>query len=118
MVDPNDGAPPESRPPQVADLVNRAEAAGIVRGMWHGDIGSESFAAGERLTQADITTGVMVDMYRNMRPHLLPPDAYSRLDAPAERCHATREFRRTALEDVAAAPSKAEPHLATREAAT
>lgn len=86
--------------------------------LWHGDIGSESFAAGGRLTQADITIGVMVDMYRNVPPHLLPPDAYPRLDAPAERCHAMREFQRAALEDVAAAPSTAEPHLAAREAAT
>ena len=59
MVDPNDDAPQESRPPQLADLLslcrslNREAAryvvvggmamiqAGIVRRMWHGDIGSE-----------------------------------------------------------------------------
>ena len=72
----------------------------------------ESFAAGERLTQADITTGVMVDMYRSTHRQLLPPGQYPRLDALAARCHAMPEFRRTSLEDVSAAPSKAEPHLA------
>ena len=78
----------------------------------------EPFAAGERLTQADVTTGVMVGMYRNMHQHLLPPGAYPRLDALAERCHAMPEFQRARLEDVSAAPSKAEPHLSPREAAT
>ena len=72
----------------------------------------EPFAAGERLTQADITTGVMVDMYRNTHRQLLPPGRYPRLDALAARCHAMPEFRRASLEDVSATPSKAEPHLA------
>ena len=73
------------------------------------------FAAGERLTQADITTGVMVDMYRNMHRHLLPAGRYSRLDTLAARCHAMSEYQRARLEDVAGAPSKAEPHLAPRQ---
>ena len=74
------------------------------------------FAAGERLTQADITTGVMVDMYRNMHRHLLPAGQYFRLDALAARCHAMPEYRRARLEDVSVAPSKAEPHLAPQSA--
>ena len=76
----------------------------------------EPYAAGERLTQADITTGVMVDMYRNMHRHLLPAGQYFRLDALAARCHAMPEYRRARLEDVSVAPSKAEPHLAPQSA--
>ena len=74
----------------------------------------EPFAAGGKLTQADITTGVMVDMYRNSHPQLLPPGQYPRLDALAARCHAMPEFQRAGLEDVSGAPSKAEPHLAAQ----
>lgn len=74
------------------------------------------FAAGERLTQADVTTGVMIDMFRNMHEQLLPEGRYRRLDALAERCHAMAEFQRAGLEDVSAAPSKAEPHLAAQPA--
>lgn len=72
----------------------------------------EPFAAGERLTQADITTGVMAGMYRNMHPQLLPAGRFPRLDALGARCHAMPEFQRASLEDVSEAPSKAEPHLA------
>ena len=80
----------------------------------------EPFAAGERLTQADITTGVMVDMYRSTHRQLLPPGQYPRLDALAARCHAMPEFRRASLEDVSSVPSKAERHLAapTQQAVT
>ena len=78
----------------------------------------EPFAAGERLTQADVTTGVMVGMYRNMHQHLLPAGAYRRLDALADRCNAMPEFQRAPLEDVSGALSKAEPHLAPQQEAT
>ena len=74
------------------------------------------FAAGDRLTQADVTVGVMAGMYRNMHQHLLPAGRYLRLDALADRCHAMPEFQRAALEDVSAAPSNAEPHLAPQSA--
>ena len=74
----------------------------------------EPFAAGGKLTQADITTGVMVDMYRNTHPHLLPPGRYPGLDALADRCHAMSAFRRARREDISGAPSKAEPHRAAR----
>ena len=74
----------------------------------------EPFAAGGKLTQADITTGVMVDMYRNTHPHLLPPGRCPGLDALADRCHAMSAFRRARREDVSGAPSKAEPHPAAR----
>ena len=74
------------------------------------------FAAGDRLTQADVTVGVMVDMYRNMHQHLMPEGRYSRLDALAERCHAMSAFERAALEDISATPSNAEPHLASQPA--
>ena len=70
------------------------------------------FAAGEKLTQADITTGVMVDMYRASHRHLLPPGRYPGLDALANRCHAMSAFQRAHREDISGAPSKAEPHLA------
>ena len=74
-------------------------------------------AAGDRLTQADVTTGVMVGMYRNMHQHLLPQGRFPRLDALADRCNAMAAFRRAVLEDVSAAPSNAEPHLAPQQAA-
>ena len=76
----------------------------------------EPFAAGDRLTQADVTTGVMVGMYRNMHQHLLPQGRFPRLDALADRCNAMAAFRRAVLEDVSAAPSNAEPHLAPQQA--
>ena len=72
------------------------------------------FAAGDRLTQADVTTGVMAGMYRNMHQQLLPAGRYPRLDALAARCHAMPEFQRASPEDVSSVPSKAEPHLAAR----
>ena len=80
----------------------------------------EPFAAGDRLTQADVTTGVMIDMYRNMHQQLLPPGRFPRLGSLAARCHAMPEFQRASLEDVSSVPSKAEPHLAVqaRQAAT
>ena len=45
---------------------------------------------------------------------------YTRRVAMADRCHAKSEFQRARLEDVAGAPSKAEPHLSEppRQAAT
>ena len=55
-------------------------------------------AAGERLTQADVSTGVMYDMIAAVHPHLLPPGAHPKLDALAARCRATPEFQRAALE--------------------
>ena len=78
----------------------------------------EPFVAGERLTQADITTGVMIDMYRSMHPHLMPVGQFPRLDALADRCHAMAGFQRARLEDDRDAPSKAEPHLAAQESST
>lgn len=70
------------------------------------------FAAGEKLTQADITTGIMVDMYRSSHRHLLPPGRYPGLDALADRCHAMSAFQRARREDASGTSSKAEPHPA------
>ncbi len=57
---------------------------------WEGQIGSALGAmetdaqapwiAGERLTQADVTAGVMVDFTRLYHPRLLPQGQYRRLD--------------------------------------
>ena len=74
------------------------------------------FAAGERLTQADVTTGVMVDMFRDVHRTLLPEGRYHRLDALAERCHAMTAFQRAGLEDVAATRSRTRPHAAAEPA--
>lgn len=57
-----------------------------------------------------------------MHQHLLSEGRYHRLDALAGRRHVMSEFQRARLEveDVAGAPSKAEPHPSEqpREAAT
>ena len=56
------------------------------------------YAAGERMTQADVSSGVTYDMMANLHPHLLPPGAHPKFAALAARCHATPEFQRAALE--------------------
>ena len=55
-------------------------------------------AAGERVTQADVSTGVMYDMITGSHPQLLPPGAHPNLDALAAKCRAAPEFQRAALE--------------------
>ena len=59
---------------------------------------SSPFAAGERLTQADVTAGVMYDMMARVHPNLLSQGAYPALDALAQRCRAMREFQRAKIE--------------------
>ena len=55
-------------------------------------------AAGERLTQADTTAGVMYDMIDRVHPNLLPQGAFPALDAPARRCRAMPEFQRAKID--------------------
>ena len=59
---------------------------------------SSPFAAGERLTQADITAGCMSDMMNRMFPELMSEGSYPALDALAARCHAMPEFQRADFE--------------------
>jgi glutathione S-transferase len=58
----------------------------------------EPFAAGEKLTQADVTAGCMYDMMIRMFPDLLPTGTYAALDALGERCHAMPEFQQADFE--------------------
>lgn len=54
----------------------------------------EPFAAGEKLTQADVTTGVMYDMFARVHPQLLPEGSFLSLDALAQRCREMPAFQR------------------------
>lgn len=63
----------------------------------------EPFAAGEKLTQADITCGCMYDMMTRMFPELLSEGQHGALDALGARCHAMPEFQRATLESDEAA---------------
>ena len=56
------------------------------------------YAAGERMTQADVSTGVMYDMVSGIHPQLLAPGVHPKLDALAARCRAAPEFQRAVLE--------------------
>ncbi|MGI9305177.1 MAG: glutathione S-transferase family protein [Gammaproteobacteria bacterium] len=58
------------------------------------------FAAGDYFTQADVTLGVMYDMYRPMHPELLPIGKYPKLDALADKYHAMPVFMQSPLEPV------------------
>lgn len=59
---------------------------------------SSPFAAGERLTQADVTTGVMYDMIARVHPNLLPRGAFQSLEALGKRCRAMPEFQRAKID--------------------
>ncbi|MEM6661579.1 MAG: glutathione S-transferase family protein [Pseudomonadota bacterium] len=67
------------------------------------------FAAGERLTQADITAGVLVTMYRINFPTLIEDGRYPALEALAARTHSMPAFQAAALEDMTGVASKATP---------
>lgn len=60
----------------------------------------EPYAAGEKLSQADITGSCMYDMMIRMFPKLLSPGTQ---DALGARCHAMPEFQRATLESDEAA---------------
>lgn len=59
------------------------------------EIAPAPWLAGERMTQADVTAGVMYDFVRLVAPELLPPGRYANLDALAARCAGLPAFAET-----------------------
>lgn len=53
---------------------------------------------GGRLTQADVTTGVLTDFLAHMLPDLVPQGRYPRLERHRARCRQLPAFLETALE--------------------
>ncbi len=68
----------------------RTQAAGAIEAL-----GGESWPAGARLDQAQITTACMLRYVRMADPELLPVGRYPSLDALSDRLEARPEFRAT-----------------------
>lgn len=62
---------------------------------WLASIEASPWLAGGSLTQADITTVVMIDFTRIVNPKLIPAGRYPGLDLLAERCDALAAFAET-----------------------
>jgi len=69
-------------------------------------LGADWFVGG-RMTQADVTTGVLTDFLERMMPDLMPPGRHPRLEAHRARCRQFSAFQETPLEE-------AEPALPLR----
>lgn len=82
---------------------------------WLESVASASWLAGDRLTQADVTTVVMYDFTRLVNPMLIPDGDYPRLDALARRCADMPAFRDTAPNAVV---DRADPALPPPTAST
>lgn len=62
---------------------------------WLASLDLNPWLAGEALTQADVTTVVMYDFTRIVKPELIPDRRYPRLDELALRCSRLPAFRDT-----------------------
>ncbi len=72
---------------------NEAQAASGLR--WLNDLLDGKWLAGERMSQADITTAVMLDFTRIVNPALLQAGAYRRLEHLSDDCGMLPAFRDT-----------------------
>jgi glutathione S-transferase len=72
---------------------NAGQAAGGLAAL--DGIAPSPWLAGDRITQADVTAGVMYEFVRLTTPELLPPGRYPNLDALAARCAELPAFAET-----------------------
>jgi glutathione S-transferase len=85
---------------------NRDQARGGLA--WLERHAGEAWLAGAQLTQADITTVVMLDFTRIVEPALLDAGAFPRLEALVRRCDALPPFAQTRPNDEV---DRADPRL-------
>ena len=74
------------------ELLDAASSAGL---NWLAQLVPSPWLAGDRQTQADITTVVMYDFTRIVNAKLIPDGRFPRLDDLAQRCNAMPAFRDT-----------------------
>jgi glutathione S-transferase len=84
--------PPEKlHQPWVAH--NEAQAASGLR--WLNNLPNRKWLAGDRISQADVTTAVMLDFTRIVNPAMLEAEPYPRLESLLNECRPLRAFLET-----------------------